>query len=481
MQSQIKTLHEKLQSGELKCEHLVREKLTLLEKNTHNTVVALLADTAIKSAKKVDEKITNGEKIGLLEGIPFGMKDVFMLMGTKTTAASHMLKNYNSSYTATAIEKLIDAGAIPIVKENCDAFGHGSSNENTIFNAAKNAHNPEKVAGGSSGSSAVNVAKGYTVFSIGGDTGGSIRQPAGYNQIYGLKPTYGKVSRYGLHAYTSSTDCVGPLAKSVEDICIVLNTISGKDAKDMTSIASDNIDFETVKKAPKKIRIGYFKSFAGPRKKDKRKFNVEDELRSIYKYKTSDDFLYALCNIEKKGAEIIPFDFAGLTTLVATYYTLAMAETASNLSRLDGSSYGSRKEGDTLKEGYKITRSAGFSKESKRRIVGGNQVLSAGFSEGIYQKALLMRSVCINAFKNHFKEVDVIISPVTPDNVPKIGEVMDDPKKMYLSDAYTVAFSLAKLPTLTIPKGTATGLQITANHLQEEKILRVANYLEEIL
>ena len=215
----------------------------------------------MEKAKKVDEKIKNSEKIGLLEGIPFGLKDVYMLQGTLTTASSEFLKSYKSAYTATAIQKLIDAGAIPIVKENGDSFGHGSSSENTIFGAVKNAFNTELVAGGSSGGSAVNVAKKYTVFSIGGDTGGSVRQPSGYNKVYGLKPTYGRISRYGLLAYASSTDCVVPITTSIEDLRIVLNIMSGKDVKDQTTYVSDEISEEQVSKSYTIKTIGYFKNF----------------------------------------------------------------------------------------------------------------------------------------------------------------------------------------------------------------------------
>nr|HMQ43085.1 amidase [Mariniflexile sp.] len=242
MASQIRKIHQQLLDKEISCTALIQEKLSLLKTNSNNTVNSLLEHVALELAAKVDTKIKNGETIGLLEGIPFGIKDVFMLQGTTATASSNMLKNYKSSYTATAIQKLLDAGAIPIVKENCDSFGHGSSSENTIFGAVKNAINPNLVGGGSSGGSAVNVAKDYTVFSIGGDTGGSVRQPAGYNRVYGLKPTYGRISRYGLMAYASSTDCVGPIAKSVEDICILLNVMSGKDVKDQTTYASAEIN-----------------------------------------------------------------------------------------------------------------------------------------------------------------------------------------------------------------------------------------------
>ena len=260
MDSQIKKIHQQLVSKQITCTALVQEKLEVLKQNTYNSVNSLLDTLALDLAAKVDAKIANGETIGLLEGIPFGIKDVYMVQGTYTTASSELLKNYKSPYTATAIQKLLNAGAIPLVKENCDSFGHGSSSENTIFGAVKNAINPELVAGGSSGGSAVNVAKEYTVFSIGGDTGGSIRQPAGYNHIYGFKPTYGRISRYGLMAYASSTDCVGPLAKSIEDIRIVLNVMSGKDPKDQTSVASTEISEGAIATSTVKT-VGYFKNF----------------------------------------------------------------------------------------------------------------------------------------------------------------------------------------------------------------------------
>jgi len=261
MASQIRKIHQQLMDKKITCTQLVQDKLKALKPNTHNTVNALLDDAALELAAKVDAKIKNGDSIGLLEGIPFGIKDVYMLQGTYTTASSDLLKHYKSAYTATAIQKLLDAGAIPLVKENCDSFGHGSSSENTIFGAVKNATNPNLVGGGSSGGSAVNVALDYTVFSIGGDTGGSIRQPAGYNSVYGLKPTYGRVSRYGLMAYASSTDCVGPIAKSVEDVCIVLNAMSGKDVKDQTTYASKEILETDIATTDGIKTVGYFKNF----------------------------------------------------------------------------------------------------------------------------------------------------------------------------------------------------------------------------
>ncbi|GAL67438.1 aspartyl-tRNA(Asn) amidotransferase subunit A [Jejuia pallidilutea] len=448
------------------CTQLVQEKLEALKQNTHNTVNALLSDTALALAAKVDAKIANGEPIGLLEGIPFGIKDVYMVQGTYTTASSNLLKNYKSAYTATAIQKLLDAGAIPLVKENCDSFGHGSSSENTIFGAVKNAKNPELVGGGSSGGSAVNVAKDYTVFSIGGDTGGSIRQPAGYNGVYGLKPTYGRVSRYGLMAYASSTDCVGPIAKSIEDVRIVLNVISGKDIKDQTTYTSEAISEDSILNSDGIKTVGYFKNFI-------ENDAIDAEIKT--------DFLNTIEKIKAKGIEVKALDFFDSNTLVSTYYTLAMAETASNLSRLDGTNYGNRIEAENLKETYAVTRSENFSEETKRRIVGGNQVLSQGFSDEIYLKGLNLRDEIAANFEHDFNEVDVVISPVTPNTPPKIGDSLKDPLAMYLSDAYTVGFSLGQLPTITIPQGTATGLQITAAKHNDELVLKFANFLKDTI
>jgi aspartyl-tRNA(Asn)/glutamyl-tRNA(Gln) amidotransferase subunit A len=466
MKSQIHEIHQQLMNKEITCTKLVQDRLDLLKSNTHNTVNSLLDSLALELASKVDAKIKNGQEIGLLEGIPFGIKDVYMLQGTLATASSDLLKNYKSAYTATAIQKLLDAGAIPLVKENCDSFGHGSSSENTIFGAVKNAINTDLVSGGSSGGSAVNVAKDYTVFSIGGDTGGSIRQPAGYNNVFGLKPTYGRISRFGLMAYASSTDCVGPIAKNIEDIRIVLNVMSGKDVKDQTSYQSESISASAILNADEIKTVGYFKNF------------IESDAIDA---QVKADFLASIEKIKAKGIEVKELDFFEADTLVSTYYTLAMAETASNLSRLDGTNYGARIEGDNLKDTYSITRSENFSEETKRRIVGGNQVLSQGFSDEIYLKGLNLRDQIAENFEKDFNEVDIILSPVTPNTPPKIGNSLKDPLAMYLSDAYTVGFSLGQLPTLTIPQGTATGLQITAAKNNDELVLKFANFLKDTI
>jgi aspartyl-tRNA(Asn)/glutamyl-tRNA(Gln) amidotransferase subunit A len=466
MESQIHKIHQQLMNKEITCTKLVQERLDLLKLNTHNTVNSILDTLALELAAKVDAKIESGSAIDLLEGIPFGIKDVYMLQGTYATASSNLLKNYKSPYTATAIQKLLDAGAIPLVKENCDSFGHGSSSENTIFGAVKNAVNSDLVGGGSSGGSAVNVAKDFTVFSIGGDTGGSIRQPAGYNNVYGFKPTYGRISRFGLMAYASSTDCVGPIAKSIEDIRIVLNVMSGKDIKDQTTYKSSIISEKNILNSNEIETVGYFKNFL-------ENDAIDAQVKS--------DFLASIEKIKAKGIQVKELDFFESDTLVSTYYTLAMAETASNLSRLDGTNYGNRIEGDTLKDTYSITRSENFSEETKRRVVGGNQVLSQGFSDEIYLKGLNLRDQIGKSFEKDFKEVDIILSPVTPNSPPKIGESLKDPLAMYLSDAYTVGFSLGQLPTITVPQGTETGLQITAAKNNDELVLKFANFLKDTI
>jgi aspartyl-tRNA(Asn)/glutamyl-tRNA(Gln) amidotransferase subunit A len=461
MASEIKKIHEKLVNKEISCTQLVKEKLAELSKNQYQSVNFLLSDLALTKAKQVDDKIAKGEKISLLEGIPFGVKDVFLLQGEHASASSKFLKNYISPYTATAIQKLIDAGAIPVCKENADSFGHGSTSENTIFGAVKNAHNEELVGGGSSGGSAVNVAKGYTVFSIGGDTGGSIRQPAGFNKVYGLKPTYGRVSRYGLMAYASSTDCVGPIASSIEDIELVMNVISGKDYHDQTTYTSEAIDSSKAVD-PKNITVGYYSDFIDNK-------GLDADIKK--------DFLSVIEKLKAKGVNVKALDFKNADTLVSTYYALAMAETASNLARLDGSMYGERVNADSLKESYALTRSEGFSEESKRRIVGGNQVLSQGHADEIYLKARALRAQIMDHFNKDFKEVSVILSPVSPAPAPKIGNSLKDPLAMYLSDIYTIGFSLGELPTLTAPVGTSTGIQITTAKKQDELTLKFAKFL----
>jgi len=468
MASEIQKIHQDLVNKKYSCTDLIKDKLQQLEANEYNSSNLVLTEMALEKAAAVDKKIADGEEIGLLEGIPFGLKDVYLLQGTVSTASSDMLKNYKAPYTATAIQKLLDAGAIPVARENCDCYGHGSTNENTVFGPVKNAVDPSCVAGGSSGGGAVNVAKNYTAFSIGGDTGGSIRQPAGYNKVYGLKPTYGRISRYGLMAYASSTDCVGPFAKELDDILIVLNVMSGRDYHDQTTIKTETVDEAVLssKTDVKKFTVGYYKTFLENKALDP---------------KIKADFIATIEKLKAEGAEIKELDFYDVDTLVATYYVLAFAETASNLARLDGTNYGGRSDEKSLKDGYMLSRSENFTEETKRRIVGGNQVLSAGHSEEIYLKARSLRSQIMDSFDQEFKETDIILSPVSPNMPSKIGETLKKPLSMYLSDAYTVGFSLGGLPTLTAPVATEIGIQITAAKGQEQTIIEFAHLLNEVL
>lgn len=463
MNSKIVETHKRLVEREISCVELISEHLKNLESSNKNTANFLLSTSALKKAALVDKKIQKNDPISLFEGIPFGLKDVYLLQGEYASGSSEFLRNYKSPYTGTAVQKLLDVGAIPIVKENCDSFGHGSTNENSAFGRAKHFEEEGLVAGGSSGGSAVNVAAGYTIFSLGGDTGGSIRQPAGYNQIYGFKPSYGRISRFGIMAYASSTDVVGPLALTLEDIRLITNIISGKDIKDQTTFTSKPIG---ELRASKPQKIGYYKSFID-------NHAIDAAIKS--------GFLELIEKVKSVGVEVVELEFYDLKTLVSTYYVLAMAETASNLARLDGTTYGERLAASSLKEVYSETRSKYFTEETKTRIVGGNQVLSQGLSEEIYLKAAALREDMQHHFEKDFQEVDIILSPVTPNKTPKAGENLMDPLAMYLSDAYTVGFSLGGLPTLVAPYGTETGVQISAGLKQDAQVLDFAKFLESIL
>ena len=467
-ESIIQDIQNKLNNKEVSCVQLVQEKIDALNASTKNANNAILAESALKQAAAYDKQLASGEQLSGLQGIPFGVKDVYLLKGTVSTASSNILKNYKSPYTATAIQKLIDAGAIPVSKENCDQFGHGSTNENSVFGTTKNAFDDSKVAGGSSGGSAVNVAQKNTVFSIGGDTGGSIRQPAGYNNVFGFKPTYGRVSRYGLMAYTSSSDCVGPFAETVKDIATTLNVMSGKDGKDQTTVSSTEIDLDSFSKdIPAGTTVGVYKSFIEHHSLDP---SIKKEFEALVE------------KLKAKNIEVKELDFFDGDTLTATYYIIALAETASNLSRIDGIAYGSRAmDKDNLASTYLDTRGEGFSEETKRRIIAGNQVLSVGYSDEIYKKALKVRKGIEAKFVKDFNEVDFILSPTAPSLPPTIGESLKDPVSMYLSDMYTVGFSLGGLPTLSAPFEVTNNVQITAAKGKDEEILRFAYAIEQSL
>ena len=464
MKSVIRDLHRQLTSGEYSCRELVQEKITLLRDNTYHTTNQLLEESALACADRIDEKIKSGQSIAWLEGIPFGIKDTILLQGSIASGGSAFLRNYTAPYTATVIEKLMQAGAIPVVKENCDSFSHGVTNENTVFGTVPNAHDNSRIAGGSSGGSAVNVAKGYTVFSVGTDSGGAI--PAGYNRIYGLKPTFGRVSRYGVMAHVSTADSIGPMASSLEDIRIVLNAMSGKDAHDQLSSVSTPVPesiFETkMQETP--ITVGYYTSFL-------------DNQYLDATLKTA--FQKMIATLSDKGIRVIPLDFFDVDTLVSTWFTLAMAETPSHLARFDGTVYGARSKNKNVQDGYLETRADKLSDETKRRITGGIQLTSHGYDEDVYLKARRLSNQIVHAIHDGFEKVNLILSPVAPALPPMIGQSQDDPLSMYLQEAYCAGFNLGGYPVLTAPLFTPTGIQLTANKNREDLLLSLAHYLEE--
>jgi len=474
MASIIQELHQKLVNKEISCQSLVQQKLDALKSSDLNSANYILDEYAINLAKKVDAKIANGETIGVLEGIPFGVKDVYLLQGTYSSASSDFLKKYKSPYTATAIQKLLDAGAIPVVKENCDSFGHGSSSENTVFGAVKNALDANKVAGGSSGGSAVNVAKDFTAFSIGGDTGGSIRQPASHCGVVGFKPSYGRVSRYGLVAFASSLDQIGPLTKSVTDAALLTNVLSGHDPMDSTSLNAPVEDYTSgINEGVKGKKIGVPKEYLSGEIHPEVKSNVEQAINAL----------------QDAGAEVVEVSLPHTKYCVPTYYILAPAEASSNLSRFDGVRYGSRSENVTdVLSMYENSREEGFGPEVKRRILLGTYVLSSGYYDAYYIKAQKVRTLIKQDFQTVFDEVDALIAPVSPDPARRISEGVEDPLKEYLADIFTIGANLAGIPAISVPCGTAekdgkdlpVGLQILGPHMGDKTVLQVAKAWENL-
>ena len=464
MNSVIRDLHRQLVSGKCTCREIVEGKLSLLRDNEYHSSNLILEESALAQAALVDEKIKTGQTIGLLEGIPFGLKDVILFQGSAATGSSGFLKNYTAPYTATVITKLVNAGAIPVVKENCDSFGHGCTGENSVFDAVLNAHDKSRVAGGSSAGSAVNVAKGYTAFSIGADAGGSI--PAGYNRIYGLKPTYGRVSRYGVMASGSPTDSVIPMAPALEDIRIIINEISGKDVRDQITCSSDPVPnhiFES-KLNLEQVTVGYYKPFVENK-------DLDSTIKSA--------FQKLLETLSKQGIRVIPLDFFDTDILVSTYFVLAMAVTSSSLARLDGVVYGERSACKNVWDGYLMTRSENLSDETKRRITGGIQALSRGYDEDVYLKAWIMRNRILDAVNSDFEKVDLMLSPASLTLPPVVGQKQDDPLSTYRSEAFSACYSMTGVPILTTPLFTPTGIQVAARKNREDLILSFAHYLEE--
>lgn len=462
----------KIANKTVTAERLVRDAL---EKAKHfadyNIFTFLNEENAIKKAREIDAKIARGEEVGRLAGVPYALKDNFLSPEGQTTASAHILEGFTSPITATAVEKLEAEGAIMIGRTNMDAFAHGSSTENSYFGPTLNSHDKERVAGGSSGGSAVAVALDIVEFATGTDTGGSIRQPASFNGVYGLKPTYGTISRYGVVAMASSTDCIGFFTKTPDDMNLLMEVASGQDPKDLTTLPdyynTSNFSLETVSREPyeaseesearndgpertgskmKNCRIGIVKDFDND--------SVDSEIRDALAKKIE--------LLKSKGHEIVELEMPALKYALAAYYIIVPAEIASNLSRYDGVRYGFRSEkSEDLDALYKNTRSEGFMPENKRRIMIGNFVLSSGFYDAYFLKAAKARTLIVKEYEKAFEKCDFILTPVSPNPAFKLGEKVNDPVAMYLEDLMSVSLNLAGVPGLAIPAGeTKAGLPL---------------------
>lgn len=429
----------------------------------------LSRERALAKAAQIDHLAEKGDRLPPLAGVPVGIKDVLVTKGTRTTAGSKILGNYIPPYDCTAVARLEAAGAVVLGKLNCDEFAMGSSNENSAFRPVHNPRDLSRVPGGSSGGSAAAVAADIAVATLGSDTGGSIRQPASFCGVVGLKPTYGRVSRYGLIAFASSLDHIGPLGKTVKDAAIMLRTIAGRDQMDSTSAEVPVPDYAAeLEKPVKGMKVGVAKEYFGE--------GLDAEVRSAVEA--------AIQKIAKLGCEIVEVSLPHTKYAIPAYYLVATAEASSNLARFDGVRYGLRAKGArSLSDMYRRTRDQGFGAEVKRRIMLGTYALSAGYYDAYYLKAQRVRTLLTHDFDNAFKKVDAIVAPTSPTAAFKLGEKVDDPLAMYLADIYTVTANLAGIPGISIPVGTTKeklpiGMQIFGKHFAESTILRVANAYE---
>lgn len=434
-----------------------------------NSFLSLSRERAMTQAAKMDEIATKGGKLPALAGVAMGIKDVLMMQGAPTTAGSLILKGYRPPYDATVVAKLEKAGAIFLGKLNCDEFAMGSSNENSAYGPVLNPKALDRVPGGSSGGSAAAVAANFAVASLGTDTGGSIRQPAAFCGVVGVLPTYGRVSRYGLIAFASSLDRVGPLAKNVRDAATILQVIAGKDVMDMTSADRPVDDYVAgLLKPIGGLRVGVPEEYFGE--------GLDPEIHAAIDG--------VLANLKAAGCMVKPVHLPHTKYAVPAYYVIATAEASSNLSRFDGVRFGLRaEEAETLSAMFRNTRDVGFGAEVKRRILLGTYALSAGYYDAYYRKAQQVRTLLTQDFLAAFAEVDVLVAPVTPSPAFKLGEKTDDPVQMYLEDIYSVAASLAGICGLSVPcnetsSGLPIGVQVMGRHFDEGTILRVAQIVE---
>lgn len=465
-ESKIVKLHSMLEKKEISCRELTQSYIDAIEKdNTQlNAYVTATPDEALKTAGKVDEKIAQGKDIGLLEGIPMTLKDNISTDGIRTTCCSKILEDYVPIYDATVWKILKAQNAVLLGKTNMDEFAMGSSCETSYFGGAKNPHNINHVAGGSSGGVASAVGGNIAVYGLGSDTGGSIRQPASFCGIVGLKPTYGAVSRYGLIAYASSFDQIGPITTSVEDAAIVFDAVSEYDTMDSTSQGRKGAPVcDTLRNDIKGMKIGIAREYLD---------GVRDDVRKAVE--TAADIYRSL------GAEIVYFDLPALKYALPVYYILACAEASSNLGRYDGIRYGYKAGSySDVNDMIKKTRSTGFGDEVKKRILLGTYVLSSGYYDAYYKKAQNLRGTIVNAFKNAFKVCDVILAPTVPMTAFENGHAASDPIETYLTDIYTVPVNIAGLPGISVPcgyndKGMPIGMQLIGNTFEESKILNAA-------
>jgi aspartyl-tRNA(Asn)/glutamyl-tRNA(Gln) amidotransferase subunit A len=434
-----------------------------------NAYLHFCPERALEAAQRVDARIAKGEDPGLLGGMPVAVKDVIVTKGVRTTCGSKLLERYIPPYDATAVSRMEHAGALILGKANCDEFAMGSSNENSAFGPVRNPADPERVSGGSSGGPAAIVAQGTAVASLGSDTGGSIRQPASFCGVVGVTPTYGRVSRYGLVAFASSLDHVGPFARTVSDAAAVLQVIAGRDEMDSTSAFAPLPNYRAAMNGSLRgVKIGL----------------PEEYFRGLSS-ETGDLVSGGVDLLKRLGCNIRDISLPATDYAIACYYIICTAEASSNLARYDGVRYTARSDAaGSLIEMYRATRGEGFGAECKRRIMLGTYVLSAGYYEAYYLKAQKVRALIARDFQNAFKEVDAIVTPVSPFPAFKIGEKVDDPLEMYLSDIYTITGDLAGIPCMSVPCGrTAAGLpvgmQILANHFDEPGMFRIANAFEQ--